>query len=53
MESRQVRRARERREAKMEKRTYPRRAQKGGPSRARIHRNRKHRDDGADYFPVG
>lgn len=51
MESRQVRRANERRKAKMKYLAiYPVAAQKGGPSTALIHRNRKHRDDGRDYF---
>lgn len=50
MESRQVRRARERRERKMERPSYPHGAQKGGPSKSMIHRNRRHREDGRDYF---
>lgn len=50
METRQVIRARERREAKESSKMYPHKAQKGGPTRARIHKNRKHRSDGEDYF---
>jgi hypothetical protein len=49
-ESRQMRRERERRNKKMESQSYPRKAQNGGPSRMLIHRNRRHRDDGFDYF---
>lgn len=50
MESRQVRRARERRNKKIDVATYPLKAQGGGPSRELIHRNRRHRGDGKDYF---
>lgn len=49
-ESRQVHRARARRNEKMSRDGYPLRAQKGGPSNMLIHRNRRHRDDGFDYF---
>ena len=49
-QSRQVRRATERRERKEARSTYPLAAQRGGPSRMLIHRNRRHREDGADYF---
>jgi hypothetical protein len=47
-ESRQVRRAKERRQKKRRRLKYP--MQKGGPSIMKIHRNRKHRGDGQDYF---
>jgi hypothetical protein len=49
-ESRQVRRARERRKAKTDLKTYPLQAQGGGPTTMLIHKNRRHRDDGNDYF---
>lgn len=52
MESRQVRRAKERRHQKFLRPKYPRDAQRGGPSTALVHRNRKHRDDGKDYFNI-
>lgn len=50
MESRQVRRARERREFKESKQAYPRRSQRGGATTSLIHKNRRHRGDGHDYF---
>jgi len=49
-ESRQVRRALERQKAKARKRRHALPALKGGPSIMLIHRNRKHREDGQDYF---
>jgi uncharacterized protein YllA (UPF0747 family) len=57
--SRQVRRAFERKMAKAKRLThtikrsvnrYPVKAQKGGPSKLLIHRNRAHRSDKYDYF---
>lgn len=51
MDSRQVRRARERRQAKFNFRTYPMKAQRGGPSTQMIRTNRKFRGDHLDYFP--
>lgn len=50
MESRQVRRASERQALKQRSPKYPHRAQKGGPSKMLIHKNRRHREDGLDYF---
>jgi hypothetical protein len=50
MESRQVRRARERQAEKERSPKYPHGAQRGGPSKMLIHKNRRHRDDGLDYF---
>lgn len=50
MESRQVRRAIERRSEKMQRPKYPHRAQKGGPSTVRIRRNRRYRRDGNDFI---
>ena len=49
-DSRQVRRARERRKRKMDLATYPLKAQKGGPLRGPIRRNRRLRGDRLDYF---
>jgi hypothetical protein len=50
MESRQVHRARRRQRIKAARPNYPHKAQKGGPSKMLIHKNRRHRDDGFDYF---
>lgn len=50
MSSRQVRRANERRQAKEARPKYPRLSQRDGTSKMLIHRNRRHRDDGRDYF---
>lgn len=51
MESRQVRRRLEQLAIKLNSPMYPLHAQRGGPSVSLIHRNRRHREDGRDYFP--
>jgi len=50
MESRQVRRARERRKAKFNFRTYPMAAQRDGSFTGFVRKNRKLRRDGNDHF---